>query len=466
MSSSEGRPAADGRAPPAAEAVTYPLAENIPRAKLDAEAALLERLSRKPFPLRIPAYLRLGGPGFMGAALTLGAGTMTAAMLSGAQFGYRTLWIAWVAIGSGLFMMAAMARFATRGRFRVIGKQEERHGRFIARVLTALVGLVGVAVIFNFGQVALGTHLMEAIAATAGVSFPREWNWPLYAVVTGWIALSYGRGGRRGVVFVESFMKLSLLVMIVAFAACLLVVGVDWPALLEGMFVPWLPQGAAGVDLFIASSAAAVGVMDWVFFHYAGLAKGWGPRHEGLARVDIFMGFALPFLLVYWVIVSVFAATLHGAADLPTTAIELSRALIPLLGEQLAAYAFLVGFLAVPVTTTVAMSIACAVGLHEAFGWRPDVESRRWQACVLLPQIALLGAWLPSPITLIIVIAAFLALSNNIVGWSFYLLLNDPQVMGEHRSKSYLWNLGILVQVTLLNCVAIMWIFNRMGLWG
>ena len=161
-----------------------------------------------------------------------------------------------------------------------------------------------------------------------------------------------------------------------------------------------------------------------------------------------------------------FAATLYGTGDIPGTAADLSRALVPLLGEQGARLAFLLGFLAVPVTTTVGMSIACAVGLHEAFGWQPDVRSWRWKFAVLLPQIALLGAWLPGPITLIIVIAAFLALSNNIVGWSFYLMLNDREVLGDHRSKSWGWNAGILVQLTLLNCVAVMWIFNRLGFWG
>jgi len=182
--------------------------------------------------------------------------------------------------------------------------------------------------------------------------------------------------------------------------------------------------------------------------------------------MDIVTGFALPFLLVNSVVVSVFAATLYGSGSVPDSAIELSKALIPLLGEKGATFAFLIGFLAVPVTTSVVMGIVCAMGVHEAFGWRPDVRSWRWKACVLAPQIALLGAWLPSPVLIIIVIAAALSLTNNIVGWSFFLLLNDPEVMGEHRSKSYLWNLGILAQVTLLNCVAIMWVLNRLGLWG
>ncbi|MEM7662109.1 MAG: divalent metal cation transporter [Pseudomonadota bacterium] len=444
----------------------YPIANEIPEAVLDAEAELLAALHSKPLLIKLRTYLRLGGPGFIGAALTLGAGTLTAAMLSGAQFGYKTLWISWVAIGSGLFMMAAMARFTTQGQFRIIEVQTERHGFFVARVLTAFVGLVCVAMAFNFGQVALGTHLIESVASTAGFNFGQEWNWPLYGLITAWIALSYGRGGGKGVALVETFMKISLLIMLVCFAACLFVVGIDWSAAAKGFFIPWLPSGAAGIDLFIASSAAAIGVMDWVFFHYAGLSKGWGPRHEGLARVDIVTGLALPFLLINFVVVSVFAATLFGGETLPSSAPQLAAALTPLLGETGANYAFLIGFLAVPITTTVAMSIACAVGVHEMMGWDPDVRSWRWKLSILAPQIGLLAAFAPSPIFLIIIIAAALSLTNNIVSWSLFLLLNDEKVLGEHRSKSYLWNLGILVQVTLLNGVAIMWVLNRFGLWG
>ncbi|MEQ9270142.1 MAG: divalent metal cation transporter [Haliea sp.] len=442
----------------------YPLADAIPVEQLDAEAAYLDSLAEKPLPLRLLGYAKLGGPGFMAAAATLGAGTLTSAMLSGAAFGYKLLWVTWVAMVSGLFMMAAMARFTTHGGFRVIQKQRERHGWFMAKILTGAIGLLSIAIIFNFGQVALGTHLIESIGERVGVHLPQSWNWPLYVALTAWISLRYGRGS-RGVVFVENFMKGALLLMVFCFGACLVVVGVDWPAALHGFFVPWLPSGQQGIDIFIASSAAAIGVADWVFYHYAGLAKGWGPKHEKLARVDTVVGLALPFIVVSFIVVSVFAATLYGKSDLPETAAALSAALVPLLGEQLAALAFMIGFLAVPITTSVMLGVICAMAMHEIFEWEPDVSSLRWKLCILMPQVALFGAFLPSPILLIIVIAALLSVTNNVVGWSFFLLLNDREVMHENRSKSYIWNLGILVQVTLLNCVAIIWVFNRMGLW-
>ena len=445
----------------------YPLADAIPQERLDREAALLDAVSKMPLLLRLPTYLRMGGPGFMNAALTLGAGTMTAAMLSGAQFGYRTLWIAWLAIGSGLFMMAGMARITTRGNFRIIQEQSRRHGWFVARVLTAIVGVVLVSVVFNFGQVALGTHLIESLAETSGVSFPQAYNWPLYCLVTVWIALNYGRRSGKGVALVERFMKLGVALMLACFALCLLVVGVDWRAALQGLFVPWLPGGKGGIDLFVASAAAAIGPMNWVFFHYAGLAKGWGPRHEGLARLDTVVGMGVPYVLVVVIVTGVFAGTLHGfGGGLPTSATELSRALVPLLGDTVAKFAFLLGFLAVPITTTVGMSIACAVMIHEAFDWQPDVRSPRWVASLLLPQIGLFAAFAPNPLLLIVAVAAALSLTSNLVGWSFFLMLNDKAVLGENRIGSRGWNLGILIQITLLNCVAIVWVFNRMGLWG
>jgi len=401
----------------------------------------------------------------MGAALTLGAGTLASSMLSGARFGYKTMWLLWLSMGLGLFMMAAMARFTCRGGFRVIPKQNLHHGWLVGSLMTGIVGCAFVAVIFNFGQYSLGTHLIESLTPFLGFEFPRQYNWIVFMAVTSWITLSYGRRGRKGTALVESFMKWSIALMLISFGVCLFVVGIDWRAALHGISVPWLPQGGEGLDLFIASSSAAIGVMDWVFFHYAGLARGWGRRHETLARFDITAGFFLPFVLINFLVISVFARTLYIQGIHPETAPELAQALMPLLGQTWSQVLFYIGFLAVPITTTVGMSLACAMAIHESFGWEPDTSSWRWRISALLPQLGFLAVWYPRPIWLLIIISAFLSLTNNIVGWSMFLLFNDRRVMKQDRSKSYLWNLGILLQITLLNFIAITYIFNRLGWW-
>lgn len=424
----------------------------------------LRRLRERPLLSRFAGYLKLGGPGFMDAALTLGAGTLTAAMLSGATFGYKTLWLLWLSMGLGLFMMAAMARFTTRGHG-IVELQNRYHGVLFGSVATALVGSCAVAIVFNFGQYSLGTHLMESLAAYLGFSFPRESNWVVYMAITSWLILSYGRKGRRGIRFVETVMKLCIALMLVAFGACLAVTGVDWGSAFRGAFVPWLPPGGEGLDLFVASSAAAVGIMDWFFFNYAGLARGWGKEHEPLARFDMTVGLFLPFVLVNFLVVAVFAETLQAGGIRPESAPELARALEPLLGTTWAPVLFYLGFLAVPISTTVGMSIACAMGLHAAFGWPQDTSSLRWRVSALLPQVAFIAVWHDRPVWLVIAIGAFLSLTDNVVAWSYYLLLNDERALGSDRCRSRFWNLGLLLQITLLNSIAIVYVFNRLGWW-
>jgi Mn2+/Fe2+ NRAMP family transporter len=444
----------------------YPIAEAVSPGELEAEVAELDRLSNSSPLQRGWGYLRLGGPGFIDAATTLGAGTLTASMLSGAMFGYKTLWLIWVSMGLGVFMMAAAARFTCRGGFRVIVMQNRHHGWIVGSLMTGLLGTGAVAIIFNYGQYSLGTHLIESLAPMLGFEFPRQVNWVLFLAITSFIVLNYGQRGKKGIVLVESFMKLCITVMLLCFGICLLLVGVDWGALLRGAFIPWLPSGVEGIDLFVASSAAAIGVMDWVLFQYAGLARGWGRKHETLARFDIFFGLFLPFVLINFMVVAVFAGTLHQVGGThPETATELAGALAPLLGPTWSQVLFYIAFLAVPITTTVGMSLAGAIAIHEALGWEPDTSSWRWRICALLPQLGFLAVWYPRPVWLVIAIAAFLSLSNNIVGWSFYLLLNDRKVLGEDRCKSYGWNAGILTLICLLNAVALTYIFNRLGWW-
>ena len=401
----------------------------------------------------------------MDAALTLGAGTLTAAMLSGATFGYKTVWLLWVSMGLGLFMMAAMARFTTRG-LGVIALQDRYHGWVIGSLMTALIGTAGVAIVFNWGQVSLGTYLMELLADRLGYTFPQQWNWIVYVALTSWLTLSYGRKGRRGIRFIETFMKVSIGFMLLAFGACLMVTGIDWSAALHGSVVPWLPPGGEGLDLFVASSAAAIGVMDWFLFNYAGRARGWVKAHEPLAHFDMSIGLFLPFILVNFLVIAVFAETLLPlgiASDAAPN--ELAERLEPLLGTSWAPVLFYLGFLAVPISTTVGMSIAGAMAIHAAFGWERDTSSWRWRISALLPQIGFLAAWYDRPVWLVIAIGAFLSLTDNIVAWSMYLLLNDKRALGEDRCRSRFWNFGLVLQITLLNSIAIIYVFNRLGWW-
>ncbi|MGH7717741.1 MAG: NRAMP family divalent metal transporter [Gemmatimonadaceae bacterium] len=441
----------------------YPLSEAIPPEKLEAELAELERLEKASTPAWLAGYLRLTGPGFLLGA-GLGAGSLTSAMLMGAHFGYRALWVIWLPLALGLFVLAAAARF-TSGGFRVIPTQNSYHGYLIGSGLTALLGCAFVGLVFSFGQYSLASHALESLTGVLGFEVPRRLNWIVIVLLTSWMVLLYGRKDKPGIRRVETIMKAAILLMIVSFGASMIVVGVDWRAMLRGSFVPWMPRGVEGLTILLASATAAIGVMDWVLFHYTSLSRGWGRKHETLARFDMAVGYLVPTILINYLVIAVCAETLHRLQVRPETASELAATLAPILGGYWSQVLLYVGLLAVPMSTTVMMCIATAITIHEAFGWAPDTSSLRWKITALLPQIGVLGVWYPRPLWLVIIIGAFLTLTKNFVGWSFYLLLNDRRVLGEGRCKSFWWNAGVVLDLTLINCMGIVYVLSQLGFW-
>ena len=431
----------------------------------DGQLARLEAAYSAPVWQRPWRLASLAGPGFTNAALTLGAGSLTAAMISGAEFGYRLLWVIVVAIGLELFLRAGMARLACVPGFRLISAQNRYHGAFVGTFLTATVGCLAVAVVFNYGQVVLGTHIMGSMADLAGVSVPRWLLAVVYFAITVSVLIAYERGAGRGARLVQQLMKLAIAGMLLAFVYGLFRIGVDWDAVFEGLFVPWLPPGKQGIDLLLAKVGAAAGVMCWVFFVTAGRDKQWNAHHEKLARFDLFAGMFLPFVLINAVVICLFAGTLFQSGTVAETAQDLARALAPAFGETLSQLVFYIGFLAVPLTTTIAMSLAGAMALFDALNLDRERQPWLWRALVLLPQVALIAIWVPEirPLWLVVGLAALMVLTNNIVAWSLYLLLNDDRVLERRRQPGFLWNLGIVVHASFLNCAAILYVFNRFG---
>lgn len=447
-------------------ALRYPLADSIPREQLDAELAELEVIEKKPLLPRLWGYLKLGGPGFIGAGFTLGAGSVTASMISGVMYGYKTMWVTWFSMLVGLFMIAATLRIATK-KGPMIPLQNKYHGILVGSVLTALGGAAIPAIIWTWGQFALAGNLLENLMPYFGFQFPRQYNWVVIWGLTTWLTLMYGRKDSRGTVVVETFMKGAIGLMVLGFAFSVVKVGINWKEFFLGNLPIWIPAGGEGLDLVLASGAAACGVMDWILFHYTGLSRGWGRRHEKLGRMDMIFGLGLPFIIVNWMVIAVFAQTLGVQhVPVPEDAVHLAAAFTPLLGSRIGSIFFYVAFLAVPITSIVGLNIVCAIGFFEAFGWKPDVKSLRWKVCALLPSTGFLAVWTQRPLWLVILITAFISLTNNFAGWSVFLLVNDQRVMNGDRIKNYFWNLGMLVALCFVNAGAIVYVFNRLGFFG
>jgi len=430
------------------------------------EKSLLAELNKKPLLQRWRGYLKLTGPAAMEAATTLGAGSFTSAVAMGAAYGYKMLWVPFYSYGVGLFMLALAARFAIASDIPIIEAQNKFHTKFVGSLATGIIACYLAMVVFAFGQYALGTDALQSLFSLFGINFPRSVNWIIIFLISAYLALIYGRhGSTKYVKYVENAMKIFIGIMLITFLAVIFKTGIHLGAFFKGLVIPTLPKGIEGITMAIAGLTAAMGVGDWVQFHYAMRARGYSEEHEQLARFDAVVSGLIPVTLVLSLVTVAFAQIYSGKPNIPTSVSELGSGLVSVLPSIWVKIAFYIGIEAVVISTMVGMSMLAATTFCESVGWAPDPDKPYWKILILTPQIGLLGAFFGKPIWAVIIVAALQSIFNWISGVSWYLLGNDKRYLGEKRIKTRIFNFGVLLSVVLLNLVFITFILSRLGVW-
>lgn len=430
------------------------------------ERAYLAELNKKPLLQRWIGYLKLTGPAAMEAATTLGAGSCTAAIVMGAAYGYKMLWIPLYSYGLGLFMLALAARFVVASDIPIIEAQNKYHTKLIGTFATGIVACYLAMVVFTFGQYALGSDALESLFSLVGINFPRNTNWTVIFIISTFLSLMYGRRGSvRYVRYVENAIKIIIAIMLISFLAVVLNTGINIKATFKGLLIPTIPKGIEGITVAIAGLTAAMGVADWVQFHYLMHARGFSDQHEPLARFDMIFTGLLPVTIVLSLVSIAFAEVYSGNPNIPLDSSELAAGLVGILPSIWVKAAFFIGIEAICISTIVGMSILGATSFCQAVGWTPDPDTLHWKILILTPQIGLLGAFLGKPIWAVITVAALQSLFNWVTGMSWYLLGNDKRYLGEKRVKSRIFNFGILLSVLVLNLVFFTFILSKLGVW-
>ncbi len=431
-------------------------------ADLEREVEQLKEINTRPFLGRLGGYFRFMGPAGMEAATTLGAGSFTAAVMAGATHGYDMLWVPFYSYLFGLFMLYLGAKFAIHRKDSIIELQNQYHTKAVGSFSTGFVACFLAAVVFSFGQYALGTDALASMSKLMGFDFPRHINWVAIMAVSVGLSLLYGKSHRL-VRFVEKSMQILIAIMLLTFLAVVVKTGINVPAMLRGVLVPSVPRGVEGIMVVIAGLTAAMGVMDWVQYHYASKTRGYTRHHEQLSVFDSIFGGLIPVTLVLAFIGIAFAETFAGKTGIPESAMDLSNALVSVLPSVWVRVGFYLGIIAIVVSTMVGMPIVSAQSLCHSLNLPQDTNSLVWKIGLLLPHIGFLGAFIGKPLWAVITVAAMQSLFNWLSGFSWYLLGNDIRALGGHVVKSYLVNLGIIVSIVALNLVFITFVLTELG---
>lgn len=378
-------------------------------ARLEAERAWLAGIAGRPWLARQLAYMRRGGPGYLQSALTLGGGTASACILSGAAFNYELLWVAPLGMILGGIVFMAIAHQTLSTGMRPFEAMRMHAGGFVAWGWA--IGTVLASIVWHFAQYSLASAVLVDLAEVAGISAPR---WLMGLLVLAWAvptAFSFGSGGSISRGF-DRLMRWMVWAIVLMFAVVAVRVGLGGHAgdIARG-FIPHVPADNGEVranSVIIAGLATAVGINMTFLYPYTLLARGWGREHREYAKADIAFGMVLPYIVVTALVVIVAGATL--SADFTGKSIgpvDAAKSLGTLVGPVWGRVFFDLGLMGMLLTTITLHMVCSGLACAEMFGLR--VGSPAYRAAALLPVPGVLGSvfwgsisvWLAVPTSLI-----------------------------------------------------------------
>lgn len=384
--------------------------------RLAQERAWLEGLATQPFLSRQAAYLRRGGPGYLQSALTLGGGTASACIVSGAAFGTQLLWVAPVGMILGGIVFMAIAHQTLSTGMRPFEAMRVHAGAFVAWGWA--IGTVLASVVWHFAQYSLASAVLVDLFAVAGIAVPR---WLMGIAVLAWAiptAFSFGSGRKFAAGF-DTLMRWMVWTIVLLFGV--VAVRVVWsepsdasaPGLVDCLrgFLPSIPADRGDVraaPVIVAGLATAVGINMTFLYPYSLLARGWGREHREYAKSDVVYGMVVPYILVTSLMVFVAGATLASTfAGRSIGPVDAAASLGSILGPVWGRVFFDLGLLGMLLTTITLHMVCSGLACAEMFNLR--VGSPAYRVATLLPAPGVLGSvfwgslsvWVAVPTSLI-----------------------------------------------------------------
>jgi Mn2+/Fe2+ NRAMP family transporter len=422
---------------------------------LEREKARLREIDARPGRLRRwLGYWSLSGPGWVQSALTLGAGSAGSSIFAGAVFGYDLLWVQPVAMFLGIVVFAAIGH-------QLLVTQARPYDVFRKKLHPALAfawgGVVLVAsIIWQFPQYALATSVSRDIFDVAGLDVPRA-PIALGLLVAGTaLCWSYGQGGRRSVRLFERVLKYLVLLMSLFFLLVVIKTGVDFKALLHGLFGFHVPRDREGLTIVLGALGAAVGVNMTFLYPYTLLARGWGREHRGLKNFDLVVSMFAPFVLTTSLVVIACANTLHVQGIRVREAVDAAHALAPVAGVAAGRVIFSLGILGMCFTTLTIEMVICGFVLSEMLGFEP--RGWRYRAATMTANVGILGAFAPVPFWLPVVASSTALVMMPIAYVAFFILQNKRSYLGDEVNRGFkgaAWNVLLLVAILVVAAGAV-----------
>jgi Mn2+/Fe2+ NRAMP family transporter len=349
-----------------------------------------------------PSLWRSIGPAIIVASVVLGPGSILTNSKVGWQFGYDMLWV----LACTALLMIGMTALSARLGVCLDGTPCEELARRAGRPVALLAGLTLflVAACFQFGNNLGILYALEPLLEGSGAVTGPGWAVTLLVVLNvGIIVVLFGF--RQLYKPVERMMKLLVALMLIGFAANLLLARPSLLAMLAGL-VPQLPAGAwhtllprletvDGQAVIRDDLLAVQGLIGTTFsvggaFYHAYLVrqKGWTRADLRQGLFDSVTGISMLALMSLMVMVTA-AAVLHGNPDVQRldNAADVARQLDPLFGP-LATGLFCMGIFAGAFSSFLVNAMIGGTVLSDGLGRGGSMDQLGPKLCTVLALLS------------------------------------------------------------------------------
>jgi Mn2+/Fe2+ NRAMP family transporter len=385
------------------------------------------------------SFFKNVGPGALVAAAFIGPGTVTVCTIAGANFGYVLIWaLVFATVATIIFqeMSGRLGTIAQKGLGEAL-RESLQHSIWkwplFALMVIALYAGNAAYEAGNISGAALGVSAMLAD------SFPSLFIWTVLGIASV-SAFTLWRGSYK---HVERLLMVLVLFMAAAFIGTFVVSKPDISALMQGMFVPSLPEGS----LITVVALIGTTVVPYNLFLHASAAKSkWKNEHDlGAVRIDSVVSIGLGGVVAI-LIVSTAAAGLFSRGLSANNPADMAIQLEPLFGS-LSKYLLGAGFLAAGLSSALTAPLATAYAVTEIIN--PNAEKREWLFRSISLSVLAVGTLLAisgvKPITIIISAQFANGLLLPIIAAFLLYTMNNKVLLGKHTNGLVANTLGVMV---------------------
>lgn len=368
---------------------------------------------------------------FLGIVTGIGgfleAGSLATSAQAGAQFGYQLTWALVIGALSLIVLVEGAGRLAVVSRRTVAEAMRERFG--FGYFSIPLVAGVVVSFMVLASEIAVTGVALQLVT---GISY-RLWAFPV--ALGGWFLLWKGNFG----VVEKGTGLLGLVSLVFLFAAIKL--HPDWGRLAAAA-LPSLPKEDGAQYWFGAVSILGASISPYLYFFYSSgaIEDGWEESDLPINKITAGMGMGFGAGVSIMVLVT-------GALVFFPRGIEIARyeEMAMLVAHPFPRYGFALFVLALGITCFgAAAEIALAIAYLLAQGWgipwsenqKPAEHARFSLVYSLAFLLAPFLAAATDPLKLTNLSMAVTAASLPVSVVPLLVLLNDQQLMGEHRNKA------------------------------